>query len=165
MRFVPDRIFDRMDDITPDVLQTAHIRGLVLDIDYTLAPRDVPLPDDDTVRLIRRLRQAGVGLYILSNNHKGRVSLFAKALDVPFTCNSMKPFPGAFRRAVQAMGLTPGETAAVGDQIYTDVFGAHLAGLRAWMVRPVGQGTSVFYRIRRGLEQPFIRRYYRMGGK
>lgn len=163
MRFVPDRIFDRMSDITPAVAAAAHIRGLVLDIDYTLAPRDVPLPDSGIIQCLGELNRAGVKLYIISNNHRGRVSRFAGALGIPFTCNGMKPFPGSFRRAVRHMDLLPHEVAAVGDQIYTDVFGAHLAGLQAWMVRPVGGSRSAFYRIRRGLEQPFIRRYYRAG--
>lgn len=165
MRLVPDRIFDRMGDITSAVAAAAHIRGIVLDIDYTLAPRDVPLPDEEIVRCIENLRRAGVKLYILSNNHKGRVSRFAGALGVPYTCNGMKPFPFSYSRAVRRMGLSPREVAAVGDQIYTDVFGAHLAGLQAWMVRPVGRGKSLFYRIRRGLERPFIRRYYRLERK
>lgn len=165
MRFVPDRIFDRMSDITPAVLSAAHVRGLVLDIDYTLAPRDVPLPDPGIIRCLGELDRAGVKLHIISNNHRERVSRFAGALGIPFTCNGMKPFPAAFRRAVRRMGLAPREVAAVGDQIYTDVFGAHLAGLQAWLVRPVGTGRSPFYHLRRRLERPFIDRYYRREGR
>lgn len=163
VRFVPDRIFEQMSDITPAVVSSARIRGLVLDIDYTLAPRDVPLPDSGIIRCLGELNRAGVKLYIISNNHRGRVSRFAGALGVPFTCNGMKPLPAAFRRAVRQMGLLPHEVAAVGDQIYTDVFGAHLAGLQAWMVRPVGVSCSVFYRFRRWLERPFVNRFYRAG--
>ena len=165
MRLVPDRIFDRISDITVDVLSREGIRGLVLDIDYTLAPRDVALPDRTIVEFIRSLREAGIRLYILSNNHHNRVSKFAAELGLPFTCNGMKPFPASFRRAVREMGLAPREAAAVGDQIYTDVFGAHAAGLRAWLVAPAGQGKSAFYRFRRRLEQPFIRRYFKSAGK
>lgn len=158
---VPDRMFTDFSEITPALLRAENIRGLVIDIDYTLAPKSVGLPDDDVKRLIRALHDAGFGLCILSNNHRGRVSVFAQALGIPFICNGMKPFPYAFRRAVRLLGLSRGEVAAVGDQIYTDVFGAHASGLKAWMVLPKGSGSSAFYRFRRRLETPFVSRYRR----
>lgn len=164
MYFLPDRIFQTLSDITPAVLQEDGIKGLILDIDYTLAPKSVALPDEAVKAFIRSLKQQDVKLYIISNNHKNRVSLFAQALDLPYICNGFKPFPRSFRHAVQHMGLTCPQVAAVGDQIYTDVCGAHGAGLKAWMVLPMGSGRSVFYKLRRQFEKPFISRYYKNAG-
>lgn len=165
LNLVPDRIFRNISEITPQLLESEGVSALVLDIDNTLAPRYVPLPDDTLKAWIASLRDTNVKLYIISNNRSNRVSRFAKALDVPYFCNGMKPFPGAFLRAVKEMGIERGKVAAVGDQIYTDVCGAHLAGIRAWLVNPIDpKRENILLRLRRRLERPFLKRYYRVNG-
>jgi HAD superfamily (subfamily IIIA) phosphatase, TIGR01668 len=164
LRLVPDRIFKTVSEITPALLKKEGIEALVLDIDNTLAPRYVELPDEALIRWISGLRKSAVRLYIISNNRSNRVTRFARALDLPFFCNGMKPFPRAFLRAVREMGVPREKVAAVGDQIYTDVYGAHLAGIRAWLVNPIDPRESVLFRIRRRLEKPFLKTYYKRNG-
>jgi HAD superfamily phosphatase (TIGR01668 family) len=158
---LPDKIFKELSDITAEILSAEGIRGLILDIDYTLAPKSMSLPEDTVREFIEQLKSAGVVLYIISNNHRNRVSRFAQALGLPYISNGFKPFPRSFLRAVRAMGLERSEVAAVGDQIYTDICGAHLAGLKAWLLLPVGLKKSFLYRLRGGLEKPFISKYYK----
>lgn len=164
MRLVPDRIFCDINEITPSLLESEGVSALVLDIDNTLAPRYVELPDDALKDWIAQLRRTNIKLYIISNNRTNRVTKFASALDVPFFCNGMKPFPRAFLRAVREMGIPREHVAAVGDQIYTDVCGAHLAGIRAWLVNPIDPSENLIFRIRRRLEKPFLNRYYKQNG-
>lgn len=157
MLLVPDKRFLHIATITAELLEREGIKGLILDIDYTLADRAAPLPDEEVRDFVRSLQQADVRLYVLSNNHHNRVSRFARALGLPYRANGLKPVPFAFLLAAKAMGLRKEEVVAVGDQIYTDVVGGHLAGLRVWMVAPYGGGGhSAFYRLRRKLEMPFI---------
>lgn len=164
MRLVPDRIFSKINEITPSLLKSEGVSALILDIDNTLAPRYVELPDDALKDWIAELRRTDVELYIISNNRTNRVTKFAEALGVPFYCNGMKPFPQTFLRAVREMGVGRDRVAAVGDQIYTDIFGAHLAGIRAWLVNPIDSRENLLFKIRRRLEKPFLNRYYRQNG-
>ena len=164
MRLVPDKIFSVINEITPSLLKSEGILALVLDIDNTLAPRYVELPDDALIAWVAQLRQTQVKLYIISNNRTNRVSKFARALDIPYFCNGMKPFPHAFLRAVREMDIPREHVAAVGDQIYTDVCGAHLAGIRAWLVTPIDPNENLIFKIRRWLERPFLNRYYKQNG-
>lgn len=157
-------IFNEISDITPEIMAAQNIKGMVLDIDNTLAPRYTELPDEQLKRWITGVRDTGVKLYIISNNRRNRVSRFAEALDLPFICRGMKPFPSAFRRAAKWLGLDPGDMAAVGDQIYTDVIGAHSAGMKAWLVTPIDPNENIVFKIRRRLEKPYISRYYRNNG-
>lgn len=161
MRLVPDKIISGIGDITPSMLISENVEGLVLDIDNTLAPRHVPLPDEALKRWIAGLAAAKVKLYIISNNRSVRVSKFAHALGLPFKCNGMKPFPRSFRFAVHEMGLKKESVVAVGDQIYTDVLGAHAAGIRAWLVMPIDPHEHPLTKIRRHFEKPFLERYYK----
>lgn len=164
-RLMPDRIFNSITEIDGALLQSEGVRGLVLDIDNTMAPRHVPLPDEALMRWIQTLADADVKLFIVSNNRRDRVARFADALGLPFIRFGMKPFPQSFRRAVRRMDLTPRDVAAVGDQIFTDICGAHLAGLRAWLVAPLDRNETASFRIRRALEAPVLRRYYRAAAK
>lgn len=164
MRLVPDKIFDDINAITPSLLKKEGVNALVLDIDNTLAPRYVELPDEALKTWIENLRRAPVKLYIISNNRTNRVTRFASALGVPYFCNGMKPFPRAFLRAVREMGVPRSQVAAVGDQIYTDVCGAHLAGIRAWLVKPIDPRENFVFRLRRRMERPFLNSYYRENG-
>lgn len=167
MLFAPDKIIGRLGEITAESLREAGVRGLILDIDYTLAPKSAPLPEKEASEFIENLLQAEVKLYLISNNHRNRVARFAQALGLPYICNGFKPFPRSFLRAVREMGLERDEVVAVGDQIFTDVVGAHLAGLKAYLVLPGGmggRGQSFFYRLRNLMEQPFIRGYYKRHG-
>lgn len=160
MRFVPDRIFSTISEITPELLKKENITALILDIDNTLAPRYVALPDETLINWIESLKKTDIKLHIISNNHQNRVAKFSKALGVPFYCNGMKPFPRAFLKAVRLMDVPRENVAAVGDQIFTDVAGAHLAGIKAWLVTPIDPRETVVFKIRRRLERPAIKRYY-----
>jgi HAD superfamily phosphatase (TIGR01668 family) len=161
LSFIPDKIFNTIREITVDIIIKEGIKGLVLDIDNTMAPKHVALPDDLLIEWINGIRKAGIKLFVISNNNHGRVSTFAKALDLPFINSGMKPFPFSFKKAMLAMKLKPNEVAAVGDQIYTDIWGAHAAGLMAWLVLPVDIKETLFFRIRRHFEKPFINKYYK----
>jgi putative hydrolase of the HAD superfamily len=58
-----------------------------------------------------------------------------------------KPDRRLFRRAVDAMGVAPGDTLYVGNDMFRDIFGAREAGLTTVMFDS-GQGTKVYRDIR-----------------
>lgn len=164
LRLVPDRIFESIRDIDIAVLEKENIHALILDIDNTLAPRHADLPDEAIVTWVEGLKKADVKLYIISNNHQNRVARISKSLGLPFRCNGLKPFPHSFHRAVEEMSENRENCAAVGDQIFTDVLGSRLAGVKAWLVKPIDNNDGVLLKIRRYFESPFIKKYYTENG-
>ena len=68
---VPDRLFETYEEITPEYLRQRGIRLLLSDLDYTLAPKYVPHPDDRVREWLRRMEKGGVQVMILSNNRSG----------------------------------------------------------------------------------------------
>ena len=89
---------------------------------------------------------------------------FAKRLGLPFVANSMKPLPFGYRRALRILSLPKKNLAVVGDQLFTDVLGAHLAGIRAILVDPVDEGGGAMLRFRRIFEKRIMEKYPRKGG-
>lgn len=141
--------------ITPALLYERGIRGLLLDIDGTLMQTRDKMPAPAVLDWMHRMQQAGIVLYILSNNkHEGRVRAFAEAMGLPWQYLAHKPGQAGFQRAFRETGLKPRELALVGDQIFTDMWGARRAGCLALMVESTD--TYLWYfPFRRLAELPF----------
>ncbi len=145
-------------DITPELLKKMGIRGLLLDIDNTLTTHDNPMPAAGVEEWVARMKSAGIALCLVSNNHPPRVAPFAKRLGLDYVCEGKKPLSKGYREAVQKMGLPRRETAAVGDQIFTDVLGANLFRVPCIFVFPMEMEKTTFFKVKRKLEIPFLPR-------
>ena len=110
--------------------------ALIFDIDNTLVPHGAPA-DERCIRLFERLKALGFSCCLLSNNQRERVELLNKDIDVLFIENAHKPLPGNYRRAMEMMGSSLSDTVYIGDQIFTDVWGANIAGMRTILVKPI----------------------------
>lgn len=157
--FVPDVMFEYALDISPDFLIGRGIRAVILDIDNTLVTYGVAEPTEEVIAWIESLKKAGLGVAIASNNHAPRVELFNEKLGVFATCESKKPSARAVKAACAHFGVQPGETAVIGDQIFTDVWCARNAGSLAILVKPIPYPENLFFKCKRVLEKPFIRAY------
>ena len=142
--------------IQPGLLRQYGIRGLMLDLDNTLTTHDNPAPAEGVLSWIGLMRQAGIAMMIVSNNRPHRVQPFAAALGLPFVAEGAKPLPRGFRLAQKRMQLPFSQLAVVGDQIFTDILGANLCGVKSIYVRPIQYENKGFLRVKRWLEQPFL---------
>ncbi len=134
----PERYFSRISriDIQHDLLDRGY-RFALLDIDNTILSRathDVPR---DVGVWLAQAKQAGVTFCLVSNNWHAHVHDLARELSVPIVAKSCKPFPAAFFLALRKLGAARAETVVIGDQLSTDVLGAHNAGLAAYLVAPL----------------------------
>lgn len=142
--------------IQPGLLRQYGIRGLMLDLDNTLTTHDNPAPAEGVLSWIGLMRQAGIAMMIVSNNRPHRVQPFAAALGLPFVAEGAKPLPRGFRLAQKRMQLPFSKLAVVGDQIFTDILGANLCGVKSIYVRPIQYENKGFLRVKRWLERPFL---------
>ena len=80
---IPDRLYERYTDVTPEILSALGVTLLLCDLDYTLAPRSVPEPDGTLYRWLAACREAGITVAILSNNRSSRrVERFCSQLGI-----------------------------------------------------------------------------------
>ena len=154
--FRADYLADNIYDITGEALARRGIRLLLADLDNTLAPYGVPLPDEGLRAWRDELKEHGVTLFILSNNrHESRPRIFAQALDVPYIGHAGKPKTPSFFAAMEQMGATREQTAIIGDQIFTDVLGGNRAGVATILVRPIRLAGNPGRYLRYAVEVPF----------
>ncbi len=137
--FRPDRYFSRIShiDVERDILGCG-LEFVLLDIDNTIMPRDGShqIPRDVGLWLARA-RDAGVSFCLLSNNWHASVYDVARDLDLPIVAKAIKPLPPAFLLARHKLHSKRRNTLVIGDQLATDVFGAHLLGMKVYMLQPL----------------------------
>lgn len=154
--FKPTYVFDKVGEITPEFLHKKQIKGLLLDLDNTLTTHNNPVPPQSSLDWLDKMRAAGIRLMIVSNNHAPRVTPFAEQLGLEFVSEGKKPLTFGYTRAIKRLGLEKRNVAAVGDQIFTDVLGSNLKGIRSIFVFPIEPETSLPFRFKRAIEKAFL---------
>lgn len=151
-RFYPGEYVDSAYGIDFDTLYAEGYRGIIFDIDNTLVPHGAPA-DARAIALFAHLKELGYRCTLLSNNKEPRVKSFNDAVGVSYIHKAGKPKPANYRRAMQQMGTTEEDTLFVGDQIFTDVYGANLAGIRTILVKPIHPKEEIQIVLKRYLEK------------
>ena len=162
--FIPDLILNTVLDVTPELLASLGVKAAILDVDNTLTTHGNPEPALGVQEWIDEMQTAGIPLMIVSNNVMERVRPFAQRLGLPFVSMGCKPLTFGFTKACKRFGRKPKEVAIIGDQIFTDVLGGSLKGMKTILVNPLDVDTGLVFRIKRRLERRFVRKYHRLKG-
>lgn len=153
---VPDRVFSKYEEITPEMLGELGITLLLSDLDFTLAPKSVSRPDEGLRQWIAALGAAGITLMIVSNNRSGRrVTEFCADLGVGYQGHARKPSPKGLEAAMRKAGADRSQTAMLGDKLLTDVLAANRCGVLALMVEPRGGALTPWQKVLHALQAPF----------
>lgn len=165
MLLTPEIIYKNVESITPARLAELGVTALVLDVDNTLTGDGSQQLDDSVAAWLDQMRAAGVSLTIVSNNTARRVSPFADRIGLAYVPMACKPLPLGLIVARRRLGVPRAAMAMVGDQIFTDRLAASLFGIRCLYVLPrTPHDKNRFVRLKRRMEAPFLRKYYRKGG-
>lgn len=150
-RFYPDECQDSTYAIDFEQLYREGYRGVIFDIDNTLVPHGAPA-DDRSIALFERLRAIGFASLLLSNNKEPRVKMFNDKVHSAYIYKAGKPAVRNYVKAMEQMGTDKKTTLFVGDQLFTDVWGAKKAGIRAILVRPIHPKEEIQIVLKRRLE-------------
>ncbi|HAG07627.1 MAG: HAD superfamily (Subfamily IIIA) phosphatase, TIGR01668 [Clostridia bacterium 62_21] len=152
-------------DIDLGALQKKGINSLILDLDNTIMPRGARRIEQEVEAWLRRVREKGFRLCIVTNNRDRSVPELTQRLEIPVIIRAVKPRRKPFVRALELMDATGRETAVVGDQIFTDVLGGNRLGLYTILVDPLGGKEFIGTRfISRPLERLLLPRIKRRFG-
>ncbi|MDR0947518.1 MAG: YqeG family HAD IIIA-type phosphatase [Ruminococcus sp.] len=154
--FKPTAVFESVWDITIEFLRKHGINTLLLDADNTLSVHRSQTPFKRVPEWISLMKKAGIRLIIVSNSEDERIKPFAEKLHLKYISSAAKPLPKGYMEAVKKFHLNKKTTAAVGDQIFTDILGANLYGIKSIFVFPKEPEKSLPFRIKRFIEKPFL---------
>ena len=151
--FYPDEYRDSTFSLDYELLYTKGYRGIIYDIDNTLVPHGAPA-DERAIVHFTNLRKMGYQFCLISNNKEPRVASFARDIGGAFyVYDAHKPSKKAYLDAVEKMGLPKEQVFFVGDQIFTDVYGARRAGLYSILVKPIHPKEEIQIVLKRRLER------------
>ncbi len=151
-RFFPDRYVASTYIIDYEKLYEEGVRGLIFDIDNTLVPHGAPA-DERAVRLFARLKDIGFRCCLISNNQEKRVKTFNEPIRVDYVYNAHKPSVKSYIKAMEIMGTDRESTVFIGDQLFTDVWGAKRAGIPNILVKPIHPREEIQIVLKRYLEK------------
>ena len=151
-RFYPDEYVDSTYIIDFEGLYKAGYRGIIFDIDNTLVPHGAPA-DERSIALFTKLKTLGYRIMLLSNNKEPRVKMFNDAVGVDYIYKAGKPAVGNYRKAMEKMQTNKENTLFVGDQLFTDVWGANKAGIHTFLVKPIHPKEEIQIVLKRYLEK------------
>ncbi|MBQ3258970.1 MAG: YqeG family HAD IIIA-type phosphatase [Clostridia bacterium] len=157
--FYPTVYCNRITDITPNLLHDLGVRGLLLDVDNTLTTHGSQHLSDEIKAWLSDMKAAGFCMTVVSNSWEWRVAPFANRIGLRHTSLSCKPLPFGFLRGARRMGLKRNECVAIGDQVFTDILGANLCGVKSIQLQPILLETGKpILRLKRKLERYLYKR-------
>lgn len=151
--FVPDFCVKTIADIDLKRLRDAGMTAMVLDLDNTLDSHNTITPSPQALHFLDSVLSENFLVCVISNGKHARVSTYLHNLSIPFVANAGKPLKKSYYKALDILNVAPERTVFVGDQIFTDVWGANRVGLTTILTEPIEQFENAFFYIKRGLEK------------
>lgn len=150
--FFPDTYVASTYVIDFEKLYEDGVRGLIFDIDNTLVPHGEPA-DQRAVAMFAKLKEIGFECCLISNNQEPRVKMFNEKIQVNYVYNAHKPSVKNYFKAMGIMGTDQSNTVFIGDQLFTDVWGAKRSGIRNILVKPIYPKEEIQIVLKRYLEK------------
>ena len=151
-KFYPGEYLESAYEIDFKKLYDEGYRGIIFDIDNTLVPHGAPA-DQRAKELFTGLKEMGYACCLLSNNKEPRVKMFSDEVQVNYIFKAGKPKTGGYQKAMERMGTEQKNTLFIGDQIFTDVYGANRAGIRTILTQPIHPKEEIQIVLKRYLEK------------
>lgn len=158
--FYPDNEVESAYEIDYETLYESGFRGIIFDIDNTLVPHGAPA-DQRAISLFARLHKLGFRTLLLSNNKEPRVKMFNDGVGSNYIYKAGKPGRKGYENAMKQLQTTPENTIFVGDQLFTDVWGAKKAGIVTYLVKPIHPKEEIQIVLKRYLEKIVLYFYHR----
>ncbi len=159
-RFYPEQCAKSTYSINYQELYNKGFRGLLFDIDNTLVKHGEDATKE-AIALFQRLKKIGFQLCLISNNQVERVERFNKDIQVQYIYNAHKPSRKNYLKAMELMGTDLSNTMFIGDQLFTDVYGASRAGMHNILVEPIDKKEEIQIVLKRYLEKVVLYFYRR----
>jgi HAD superfamily phosphatase (TIGR01668 family) len=151
-RFYPKRMAESSYDINYEKLYQEGYRGILFDIDNTLVEHGADA-SERAIELFARLKRLGFQTCLISNNSDERVRRFNRRIGTNYIHKAQKPSTKNYIKAVKLMGTRIDNTIFVGDQLFTDVYGANRIGMMTYLVKPIHPKEEIQIVLKRKLER------------
>src|SRR5690554_988413 len=162
-KLCPHSRMKRVFQLTPEFFISRGIKGIIIDLDNTLVAWGKQNISEEMKNWVQRMLTAGLQICILSNAMEQRVRIVGKILGVPWVSRAIKPRKYPFRKALEILGTSPQETAVIGDQLFTDIFGGNRMALYTVWTTPISSKELISTKAMRQLERLVVKSFRKKG--
>ncbi len=155
----PSAYFEKITDIDFEFFNKHNIEGIILDVDNTILDLD-KVPVEGIERWVNIMKKKQIKLCISSNSiDKEKLDSISQKLDIPYVAHSLKPFKVGLKKALNILELKPENVAEIGDQVFTDVWGANRMKMFSILVKPISSEKYFISELKRKIEKQVLKRY------
>ena len=155
----PDYCVESVRQLDEQFYKTNNIKAVIFDIDNILVTHTTATPPRDILDYFSRLEQWGIKFAIASNNKKQRVEHFCRNLGIPYVYRAYKPRRTPLKKLAAQLGTPCENICLVGDQLFTDMFGANRVGFVSVLVTALGENETGFVSFKRVFEKMIMKKY------
>lgn len=159
MKYIPTWCCNSIFELDYEILKENNIKCILSDLDNTLAPYNVAIPSNEVVELIKKLKEEGFMVVIVSNNTGKRVKTFATELDIDYISGAKKPFTSAIKKYLETNNIPIDDCVLIGDQMMTDIRCAKKMNCRCVLTTPLSKNESIITFINRKIDI-YLRKKY-----
>lgn len=152
---LPRVITERLTDLTPEFLNDRNISLLMLDFDNTIVPYTTNIPTQQMEDWLKEMLRSDIRLCVVSNSKRDRVKVFCRKYGIDCITHAKKPFAKGIKECLAKYGVSPSNSAIVGDQIFTDTLGGNCTGITSILVDAI-DNHNIWLKLRHVAELPFI---------
>ena len=157
--FFPDAYLDSVHDVDFEAFKEKGYKAVLFDIDNTLVCHGAPATPE-IIEFFEKLRDMGYQAMVMSNNKEPRVKSFAEAVGgIGYIYKANKPAKRSYLQCMESMGTDVSNTLFVGDQLFTDVWGAKRCGIHSILVKPIDKKEEFQIVLKRYLERIVLHFY------
>lgn len=161
--FLPDKYYKNIYEVDYLKLKENGITCLLFDLDNTLVPPHITKPNKKIKDLFDNLKELDFKVIIMSNSGKKRLTPFKDELIIDCSASSFKPLKKKFLKILREYKLDVSETAIIGDQLLTDIFGGNRTGITTILVNPISKKDIIYTKLNRKLEKIIERKLLKNG--
>lgn len=147
--------FEKVTSVTPGILKKMNVNCILLDIDNTIKTYGSKNLHTGVFDWMNTVKEADIKIILCSNNYEKNVQPFANSIGCDYISFCLKPSPFGYFKAIKKSKIKFSEIVVVGDQLFTDIFGGKILGLKTILVNPIDEsieGKTV--KLRRALLKP-----------
>ena len=157
--FFPDVYVDSVHEVDFEAFKEKGYKAVLFDIDNTLVCHGAPATPE-IIDFFEKLRGMGYQAMVMSNNKEPRVKSFAEAVGgIGYVYKANKPAPKSYLYCMKVMNSDISNTLFVGDQLFTDVWGAKRCGIHSILVKPIDKKEEFQIVLKRYLERVVLHFY------
>jgi uncharacterized protein len=156
-KFKPTLEFNSVFDIDYGDLKANNIECIIFDLDNTLSPFEIEEPDNYLINFIKVLKQFFI-VEIVTNRCGDKVNKFSEALEIDCIALAMKPLKRSFNKVLEKHNLSIEQVVVIGDQIFTDIWGANRLGIKSIFINHLGTEKNFYNTVTRNINKILIRK-------